>query len=121
MCVKKFIFSKFAVLQAYSWQLYYQVNSFTGIFRQHFKPPMLSPCIDLSPPIPVKFWRAPPPPNGGGEGGGCGGDVLNTCGEPWTTVEMNITLKFTEPHLVLKKIELFLYRLSIIYTPLIKN
>ena len=120
MCVKKFIFSKFAVLQAYSWQLYYQVNSFTGILRQHFKPPMLPPCIDLSPPIPVKFWRAPPP-NGGGEGGGCGGDVLNTCGEPWTTVEMNITLKFTEPHLVLKKIELFLYRLSIIYTPLIKN
>ena len=26
-------FSKFAGLQAYSWQLYYQMNSFTGIFR----------------------------------------------------------------------------------------
>ena len=37
MCVKKFIFSKFAGLEAYSRQLYYQMNSFIGIFRQHFK------------------------------------------------------------------------------------
>ena len=47
ICVKKFIFSKFAGLQAYSRQLYYQVNSFTGIFQQHLLPPMLPPCIDL--------------------------------------------------------------------------
>ena len=31
ICVNKFIFSKFAGLLAYSQQLYYQVNSFTGI------------------------------------------------------------------------------------------
>ena len=41
ICEKKFIFSKFAGLQAYSRQLYYQMNFFTGTFRQHFKPPML--------------------------------------------------------------------------------
>ena len=75
----------------------------------------------LEPPHPRQILKSPPPQMVEGRGGGCGGDVLNTCGEPWTTVEMNITLKFTEPHLVLKKIELFLYRLSIIYTPLIKN
>ena len=56
--MKKFIFSKFAGLQAYSWQLSYQMNSFTGIFWQHFKPPMLSPCIDLSPP---SNFEEPPP------------------------------------------------------------
>ena len=39
MCVKKFIFCKFAGLQAYSQQLYYQMNSLIGIFQQHFKPP----------------------------------------------------------------------------------
>ena len=67
MCVKKFIFRKFAGLQAYSLQLYYQMNSFTGIFRQHFKPssPMLAPCIDLSPP-----HQSPP-------------RVLSTRGKPW--------------------------------------
>ena len=65
--VKKFIFSKFADLQAYSQQLYYQMNSTTGIFQQNFKLPlMLPPCIELS----IKFWRAPP-------------HVLNTCGKPW--------------------------------------
>ena len=32
MCVKKFIFSKVADLQAYSQQLYYEMNFFTGIF-----------------------------------------------------------------------------------------
>ena len=32
--VKKFIFSKFARLQAYIRQLYYQMNSFTGIFQE---------------------------------------------------------------------------------------
>ena len=51
MCVKKFIFSKFAGLQNYSQQLYYQMNSFIGVFRQHFKPLMLPPCIDLSSPV----------------------------------------------------------------------
>ena len=39
--MKKFIFSKFPGSQAYRRELYYQMNSFTGIFRQHFKPPML--------------------------------------------------------------------------------
>ena len=47
MCVKKYIFSKFAGLQAYSQQRYYQMNSFTGIFQNHLKPLMLFPCIDL--------------------------------------------------------------------------
>ena len=63
MCVKKFIFSKFASLQAYSLQHYYQINSFTGIFQQHFKAPpsMLSPCIDLS-SLPSNFEEPPPPP-----------------------------------------------------------
>ena len=42
-------FSKFAGLQAYSCQLYCQMNSFTGIFRQHLKSSHASPCIDLSP------------------------------------------------------------------------
>ena len=64
ICVKKFIFSKFAGLLAYSWQLYNQMNSLTGIFRQHFKPPpMLPSCIDLSPhhqileKIPQHLWE----------------------------------------------------------------
>ena len=50
-------FSNFAGLQAYSWQLYSQMNSFACIFRQHFKPPMLPPYVDLShpPPPPIKF------------------------------------------------------------------
>ena len=48
--MKKFIFSTFAGLQTYSRQLYYQMNSFTGIFQKHLKPSMLPPCIDLSPP-----------------------------------------------------------------------
>ena len=65
--VKKFILSKFGGLQAYSWQLYYQMNSFTGIFQQqHFK---LPPCFDLS-SSPIKLWGAPSP------------YVFNTCGKP---------------------------------------
>ena len=50
ICVKKFIFSKFAGFQAYSRQRYYQVNSFTDIFRQHFKP---------SPHAPPMYWLKP--------------------------------------------------------------
>ena len=58
--------------KAYSWQLYYQMNSFTGIFWQHFKPPMLPPCIDLNtPPPPHQILKSPPPPH-----------VLSTCGKP---------------------------------------
>ena len=45
MCVKKFIFSKFAGLQNYCQQLYYQMNSFAGIFQQHFKPPPMLPHV----------------------------------------------------------------------------
>ena len=70
--MKKFIFNKFA----YSRQLYYQMNSFTGIFQQHFKPPMLLPCIDLS-PYPHQILKNPSPlphrPH-----------VFNTCGKPWS-------------------------------------
>ena len=49
-----FIFSKFAGLQAESRQLYYQMNSFTGIFDSILSPPLLPPCIDVSPP--PMFW-----------------------------------------------------------------
>ena len=55
--MRKFIFSKFAGLQAYSRQLYYQINSFTGIFWQHFKPPMLPTCFGLSPLPPFYSLR----------------------------------------------------------------
>ena len=51
--MKKFIFSKFAGWQAYIWQLYYQINSFTGIFRQHFMPPMLPHVLTYVPPLPM--------------------------------------------------------------------
>ena len=64
ICVKKFIFSEFAGLKAYSWQLYYQINSFTGIFWQHFKAPP-------PPHAPPMYWLKPP------------FHVLNTCGKPW--------------------------------------
>ena len=70
MCVKKFIFSKFGGLQAYSQQLYYQMNSFTGIFRQHFK---LSPCSPM-------FWLKPPPTPSNFEEPP---HVRNSCGKPW--------------------------------------
>ena len=36
------------------------MNSFTGIFRQHFQSTMLCPYIDLSPPPPINFSRALP-------------------------------------------------------------
>ena len=49
MYVKKFIFSKFASLQNYSEQIYYQKNSLTDIFDSILRLPMLPPCIDLSP------------------------------------------------------------------------
>ena len=75
--MKKFIFSKLAVLQAYSQQLFYQMNSFTGIFQQHCKPPMLPPSIELSPhPQILKSL-----PNGGGD---MAPRVLNTCGKPFS-------------------------------------
>ena len=61
ICVKKFIFIKLAGLQAYSQQLYYQMN-FTGIFQQHLdlKTPHPPPCIDLSPP-PHQILKSPHP------------------------------------------------------------
>ena len=61
ICVKKFIFSKFAGLQAYSRQLYYQMNSFTGIFRQYLKPSSHAPPMYWLKPPPIRFWRATPP------------------------------------------------------------
>ena len=39
------------------------MNSFTGIFQQHFKSPMLPPCIDLS--SPNQILKSTPLPNGG--------------------------------------------------------
>ena len=57
--MKKFIFSKFAGLQPYIWQLYYQMNSFTGTIRQHFMPLMLPLWIDLSSPPPHQIWKSP--------------------------------------------------------------
>ena len=59
--MKKFIFTKFAGLQSYSWQLYSHNNSFTDISQQHFIPP---------PPI-LPMYRFKPP------------HVLNTSGKPW--------------------------------------
>ena len=59
--MKKFIFSKLAGLQVYSQQLYWQMNSFTGFFQQHFKPPHAFPMYWLK-PSPIKFWRPPPSP-----------------------------------------------------------
>ena len=56
--VKKFILSKFAGLQAYSQQLFYKMNSTTGIFQQNFKPPMLPPCIGAAlPPCSQHLWE----------------------------------------------------------------
>ena len=81
--MKKFIFSKFAGLQTYSWQLYYQMNSFTGIFWQYFKPPpsCFPHLLTLGPPPPrIKFWKAPPPPNGHLKSPQW--HVLNTCWKP---------------------------------------
>ena len=49
--MKKFIFSKFAGLQAYSQQLYYQMNSTTGISQQNFKPPHAPPMYWLKPQL----------------------------------------------------------------------
>ena len=63
ICVK-FIFSKLAVLQAYSRQLYYRMNSFTGFFGKHFSPPPSCCPHVLSPPRPPpsNFEEPSPPP-----------------------------------------------------------
>ena len=57
MCVKKFIFSRFAGLQNYSRQFYYQINSFTDIFRQLFKPPMLPNVLNTCVAHKIVEWR----------------------------------------------------------------
>ena len=50
-----------AGLQAYDQEVYLQMNSFTGIFQQHFQPhPMLPPCIDSNPPPPHQILKSPP-------------------------------------------------------------
>ena len=54
ICVNKFIFNKFPGLLAYSHQLYYQMNTFTGIFWQHFK--------SLFPHPPSNFEESLSPP-----------------------------------------------------------
>ena len=65
--IETFIFSKFAGLPAYNRQLYYQINSTRGIFNRVLSPPpMLPPCIELSPPRPSQILkRIPPPPTMG--------------------------------------------------------
>ena len=62
--MKKFIFRKFAGFQACRRKIYYQINSFTGIFDSILSSPML-PCFDLSSP-PSHFEEPPPPPMGVG-------------------------------------------------------
>ena len=67
---------KFAVLQAYSRQLYYQMNSLAGIFWQHFKSPPCSPMYWLKPLHQI--LKSLPPSNGGGRGGGTGPLMFST-------------------------------------------
>ena len=59
--MKKFIFSKFGRLQAYSRQLYYQMTPsqvfFTSILCSPHAPP---PCFDLNPPSPASNIEEPP-------------------------------------------------------------
>ena len=60
--MKKFIFSKFGGLQAYSRQLYYQMTPsqvfFTSILcTPHATPP---PCFDLNPPSPASNFEELP-------------------------------------------------------------
>ena len=77
--IETFIFSKFAGLPAYNRQLYYQINSTRGIFNRVLSPPpMLPPCIELSPPRPSQILKRIPPPHHGGLP-----HVLNTCGKSW--------------------------------------
>ena len=80
MCVKKFIFSKFAGLQNYSWQLYYQTNFFTDIFRQYFKSSHAPPMYWLKPPHQI-LKRPPmfstPVGDSGSHNGGCS-QTMNT-------------------------------------------
>ena len=66
ICLKKFIFSKFGGLQAYSRQFYHQMNSFTGIFWQYYKLPHAPPMFWLE-PLPSNFEEPP--------------HVRNTCGK----------------------------------------
>ena len=83
---------KFAVLQAYSPQLYYQMNSLAGIFWQHFKSPPCSPMYWLKPLHQI--LKSLPPSNGGGRGGGYSpSHVLNTCGKPWMMMMLAVNCK----------------------------
>ena len=54
-------------------QLYYRMNSFTGIFQQRFK---LPPCFDVG-PHPHQILTCPFPPKVGP--GGKGGHSLTSC------------------------------------------
>ena len=58
--MKKFIFTKFAGLQSYSWQLYSHKNSFTDISQQHFIPPSPNPphVSIQAPPCSQHLWEA---------------------------------------------------------------
>ena len=58
-------------------QLYYRMNSFTGIFQQRFK---LPPCFDVGPHPPSNFDMPLPSQRGGG--GTASPHVCNTYGKP---------------------------------------
>ena len=61
--MKQFILSKVASLQAYSGQLYQQMNSFTGIFpRFYLDFKNHSPPHVLTQASPSNFEDSPPPP-----------------------------------------------------------
>ena len=71
-------------LQAYSQQLYYQMNSFTGIFYSILSPPILPPCIDLSPPPSPSNFEEPSPMFSTPVGNPVGRDGLKGGGGAWT-------------------------------------
>ena len=59
--MKKFIFSKFGSLQAYSRQLYYQMTPSQVFFISILCSPHASPpCFDLKPPSPASNFEEPP-------------------------------------------------------------
>ena len=58
--MKKFIFSKFGGLQAYSRQLYYQMTPSQVFLPAFYALPMLPSCFDLNPLSPASNFEEPP-------------------------------------------------------------
>ena len=60
--MKKFIFSKFGSLQAYSRQLYYQMTPSQVFLSAFYALPMFPPYFDLNspPPLPSSNFEEPP-------------------------------------------------------------